>query len=99
MKNLSVKKLIGIVVGVVVALAIVTLAAVMMLRIDTAEAKQIAMDTAGGEEVISQEISSEGLWNEYSFVIVNGDSWYDIEISGFGTVTELESGTGQYMDR
>jgi hypothetical protein len=99
MKNLSVKKLIGIVVGVVVALAIVALAAVMMLRIDTAEAKQIAMDTAGGGEVISQEISSEGLWNEYSFVIVNGDTWYDIEISGFGTVTELESGTGQYIDR
>jgi hypothetical protein len=99
MKNLSVKKLIGIVVGIVVALAIVALAAVMMLRIDTAEAKQIAMDTAGGGEVVSQEISSEGLWNEYSFVIVNGDTWYDIEISGFGTVTELESGTGQYVNR
>ena len=99
MKNLSVKKLIGIVVGVAAALAIVALAAVMMLRIDAAAARQIAMDTAGGGEVVSQEISNEGLWNEYSFVIVNGDTWYDIEISGFGTVTELESGIGQYVDR
>ena len=64
----------------------------------SAEARQIALDTAGGGEVIGQEISSEGLWNEYSYVIVNGSTWYDIEVSGFGRVTELESGTGTYRD-
>ena len=48
--------------------------------------------------VIGQEISSEGLWNEYSYVIVNGSTWYDIEVSGYGHVTELESGTGTYRD-
>ena len=98
MKNLSVKKIAAIVIGAAAALAVVALIAVFALRIDAAEARQIALDTAGGGEVIGQEISSEGLWNEYSYVIVNGSTWYDIEVSGFGHVTELESGTGTYRD-
>ena len=98
MKNLSVKKIAAIVIGGAAALAVVALIAVFALRIDAAEARQIALDTAGGGEVIGQEISSEGLWNEYSYVIVNGSTWYDIEVSGFGRVTELESGTGTYRD-
>lgn len=93
MKKLSVKKIAAIVIGAAAALV-----AVFALRIDAAEARQIALDTAGGGEVIGQEISSEGLWNEYSYVIVNGSTWYDIEVSGFGRVTELESGTGTYRD-
>ena len=97
MKNLSVKKLTGIVIGAAAALAVAALAAVFTLRVDSAEARQIALDAAGGGEVVSQETSSEGLWNEYSYQIVNGDTWYDIEISGFGNITELESGTGQYF--
>ena len=55
-----------------------------------------ALDTVGGGEIVSQEVSSEGLWNEYSYEIINGDTWYDIEISGFGSVTELESVSSQY---
>lgn len=98
MKNLSVKKIAAIVIGAAAALAAVALIAVFALRIDAAEARQVALDTAGGGEVIGQEISSEGLWNEYSYVIVNGSTWYDIEVSGFGRVTELESGTGTYRD-
>ena len=98
MKNLSVKKITAIVIGAAAALAVVALIAVFTLRMDAAEARQIALDTAGGGEVIGQEISSEGLWNEYSYVIVNGSTWYDIEVSGFGRVTELESGTGTYRD-
>ena len=96
MKNLSVKKIAVIVIGAAAALAVVALIAVFALRIDAAEARQIALDTAGGGEVIGQEISSEGLWNEYSYEIVNGDTWYDIEVSGFGHITELESSTSQY---
>lgn len=96
MKHLSVKKLVGIAVGAVAALAVIALAASLALRVDGTEARQIALDAAGGGEVISQEVSSEGLWNEYSYKIVNGDTWYDIEVSGFGNVTEMESGTGQY---
>lgn len=98
MKNMSVKKIVGIAVAAVIALAVIAVAAVIMLRVDAAQAQQIAMDTAGGGEIVSQEISSEGLWNEYSYVIVNGDTWYDIEISGFGHVTEMETGTGQYLN-
>ena len=97
MKNLSLKKLVGIVIGAVAALAVIALVAVFALRVDSAEARQIALDAAGGGEVVSQEVSSEGLWNEYSCGIVNGDTWYDIEVSGFGNVTEMESGTGQYF--
>lgn len=96
MKNLSVKKLVGIGVGAAAALAVVALAAVFALRVDSAEARQIALDAARGGEVVAQEVSSEGLWNEYSYEIVNGDTWYDIEVSGFGSVTEMESSTGLY---
>ena len=96
MKNMSAKKIGGNVVGTVVVLAVIALAAIFALRVDGTEARQIALDAAGGGEVISQEVSSEGLWNEYSYGIVNGDTWYDIEVSGFGNVTEMESGTGQY---
>lgn len=96
MKHLSVKKLVGIAVGAVAALAVIALAASLALRVDGTEARQIALDAAGGGEVVSQEVSREGLWNEYSYKIVNGDTWYDIEVSGFGNVTEMESGTGQY---
>lgn len=96
MKTLSVKKIIAIVIGAAGALAVIALAAIFALRVDSAEARQIALDAAGGGEVVAQEVSSEGLWNEYSYEIVNGDTWYDIEVSGFGSVTEMESSTGLY---
>lgn len=97
MKNMSVKKMAAMIVGAAAVLAVVAVAAVLALRVDSAEAQQIALDAAGGGEIVSQEVSSEGLWNEYGYGIVNGDTWYDIEISGFGNVTEMESGTGQYF--
>ena len=96
MKNVSVKKLAGIVVAAVAVLIIVAVVAIFALRVDSAEARQIALNAAGGGEIVTQEVSSEGLWNEYSYGIVNGDTWYDIEISGFGNITEMESGTGTY---
>lgn len=96
MKNVSVKKLAGIVVAVVAVLIIVAVVAIFALRVDSAEARQIALNAAGGGEIVTQEVSSEGLWNEYSYGIVNGDTWYDIEVSGFGNITEMESGTGTY---
>ena len=92
MKNMSVKKIVAMIVGAVAVLAVAAVA----LRVDSAEAQQIALDTVGGGEIVSQEVSSEGLWNEYSYEIINGDTWYDIEISGFGSVTELESVSSQY---
>ena len=91
MKNMSVKKIVAMIVGAAAVLAVA-----VALRVDSAEAQQIALDTVGGGEIVSQEVSSEGLWNEYSYEIINGDTWYDIEISGFGSVTELESVSSQY---
>ena len=85
MKNMSVKKIVAMIVGAAAVLAVAAVAAVLALRVDSAEAQQIALDTVGGGEIVSQEVSSEGLWNEY-----------DIEISGFGSVTELESVSSQY---
>ena len=90
----SSKKIIGIVLGVILVVIVVGLVAVMALRIDSAEAEQIALEQAGGGEIVDREVSSEGLWNEYSYTVQNGDTWYEIEIGGFGQVGELKSGTG-----
>ena len=64
MKNMSVKKIVAMIVGAVAVLAVAAVAAVLALRVDSAEAQQIAEDSVGGGEVVSQEVSSEGLWNE-----------------------------------
>ena len=45
---------------------------------------------------MGQEIDQEGLWNEYSFDIMNGDTWYEVEVNAFGRVTGLESSQGGY---
>lgn len=94
MKKIGVKGIIGIIVGAVAALAIIAVVAIMFLRVNEAEARQIALQQAGGGEIVEQEISSEGLWNEYSYTVVNGDSWCEVEISGFGNVEGMETGTG-----
>lgn len=90
----SVKKIVAIVAGAIVALVIVIIAAILLLRIDAAEAEQIALEYTGGGEIVEREISSEGLWKEYDYIIQNGDQWYNIEISGFGNIEDIESGTG-----
>ena len=90
----SVKKIVAIVAGAIVALVIVIIAAILLLRIDAVEAEQIALEYTGGGEIVEREISSEGLWKEYDYIIQNGDQWYNIEISGFGNIEDIESGTG-----
>ena len=99
MKNMSVKKIVAMIVGAAAVLAVAAVAAVLALRVDSAEAQQIALDTVGGGEIVSQEVSSEGLWNEYSYEIINGDTWYDIEISGFGSVTERQQPVSPGLNR
>lgn len=83
--------------------AVIVLAAVLIgslaLRIDAAEAREVALNAAGGGEIVSQETEREGLWNEYSFGIINGDSWYEVEVNAFGSVTSMESNTGGYGSR
>ncbi len=96
MNNMSAKKIVGIIIGAVVAICIIALIVIMTLKIDSLEAQNIALQKSNGGEIISEEISNEGLWNEYSYKIINGDRWYDIEIDGFGNITDLETGSGQY---
>lgn len=93
-KKIGKKGLIGIIAGAVVLIAVVALILIMVLRVDGVQAQNIALQQTGGGEIVNQEVSSEGLWNEYQYTIVNGDYWYEIEIGGFGGIEGIESGTG-----
>ena len=92
-KNLSGKVRALIIAGIAV---VVILAAVLIVSLVLREAQETALAAAGGGEIVSQEIDQEGLWSEYSFDIVNGDTWYEVEVSAFGSVTGLESRQGGY---
>lgn len=97
LKNMSKKVRTLVIAGIVV---VVLLAAALIgslaLRVDVAQARETALSAAGGGEVVGQEIDQEGLWNEYSFDIMNGDTRYEVEINAFGNVTGLESNQGGY---
>ena len=94
MKKLGKKAIIGICAGGVLLVAAVAVILIMVLRVNPVEAQNIALSQTGGGEIVSQEVSTEGLWNEYSYTIVNGDNWYEIEIGGFGGIEGIESGSG-----
>lgn len=94
MKKLSKKLVIGIA-GAAAVLAAAVLVGIFLLRVDAGKAQSIALEKSGGGQIISQEVESEGLWNEYKYEIVNGSSWYEIEIGGFGQVKELEVKTSR----
>ena len=91
----STGKWIGLSIGGIVFLIILFGSIVLMLRIDSQEAQNIALEQVGGGEIVASEISKELLWSEYSYTIKNGDTWYEIEITGFGNVENIESGTGE----
>ena len=90
-KNIRILILAGV--GLVAVAAAIFIGALAM-RVDVSKARESALAAAGGGEVIGQEIDQEGLWNEYSFRIMSGDTWYEIEVNAFGRVTSLESGQG-----
>ena len=94
MKKLSKRKWIGIAAGGGAALAVICLLGSAALQVDVSRARQIALEQAGGGEIVAEEVSREGLWKEYNYVVVNGDHWYDLELNGFGMVTELERSSG-----
>ena len=75
------------------AALVIVFSASLLLRVDAARAQEVALAAAGGGEVIAQEIDREGLWNEYSYDIRNGETWYEVEVNAFGAVTGLESGS------
>ena len=93
MKYIS-KKTAGIAAAVIVVVIAAALVAVNVMKVSPVEAEQIALNQAGGGEIVESEISNEGLWNEYSYTVVNGDSWYKVDITGFGNIEEMESGSG-----
>lgn len=88
------KKWIISIVVVVVVLAVAGTVWAMTSRVSSQEAEQIALSTAGGGEIVKREISSEGPFSEYSYTVVNGDTWYEIDINGFGTIEEMNQGIG-----
>lgn len=84
--------------GAAAAVLVVVLIGSLVLRAGVDDAREAALSAAGGGEVIGQEIDQEGLWNEYSFDILNGDTWYEVEVNAFGWVTGLESERGGYWN-
>ena len=97
LKNLSRNVRALVIAGIVVVVVLMAaLIGSLALRVDVAEARETALAAAGGGEVVGQEIDQEGLWNEYSFDIMSGDTWYEVEVNAFGRVTGLESSQGGY---
>ena len=95
MKNLSKKARIAAISSIAV-IAVIAFAAALAMRTDVTKAQNAALAAAGGGEIISQEVENEWLWSEYSFDIMNGDTWYEVEVNTFGKVTGLESRLGSY---
>jgi len=88
------KKGIGKWIGLFIAVIVIFVAVVLIQRIDSQEAQNIALEQAGGGKIVAQEIDKGLLLNEYSYTVQNGDNWYQVDINGFGNVEEIESGVG-----
>ena len=73
------------------AIILVAFAASLLLRVDASAAQAAALFAAGGGEVVGMEIDREGLWNEYTYQIHSGDTWYEVDVNAFGSVTGLEN--------
>ena len=97
MKKLSLKLILAIIAAIIIIFLLIGSIGIMIFRIDSTEARNKALEQSGGGEVISEQIEREDLFlNEYSYIIINGDKWYDIEINGFGQIKELKQSTGNY---
>ncbi len=97
MKKLSLKSISAIIAAIIILFLIMSSICIMVFRIDSTEARNKALEQSGGGEIISEQIESEDLFlNEYSYIIINGDNWYDIEINGFGQIKEFKQGKGNY---
>ena len=92
--NQTIKKASIICVCVAIALTALVFGGIFIFRIDETKAEQIALEKAGGGEIVEREVSNEGLIKEFSYVVINGNNWYKIEIGGFGQIEDMESGTG-----
>ena len=88
------KLLIGSIAGVAAGILFLGAMGIFLFRIDAVKAREIALKQTGGGEIVSQEVESEGLLNEYKYKILNGENYYEVEIGGFGNIKEMEQGTG-----
>ena len=88
------KKGIGKWIGLFIGVIVILVAVVLIQRVDSQEAQNIALEQAGGGKIVAQEIDKGLLLNEYSYTVQNGENWYQVDINGFGNVEEVESGTG-----
>ena len=84
------KRILLIGVAAVLGVAILAAAASVLLQVDAERAREIARSAVGGGEIVGQSIDQEGLWREYSFQISNNGTWYEVELDGFGRITELD---------
>ena len=96
MKNISIKKTIIILITIIPILLTILFIGIINLRINNIEAQNIALQKTGGGEIINEKIDIDGLLNDYSYTIRNGENWYNIEINSFGKITEFENGIGEY---
>lgn len=94
-KTISTKKIIGIIIFLAAAIVLLIFAGLLTFRVDTSEARRSALKQSGGGKILSESIDDEGLWNDYTYIIQNGNTWYEIEVSGFGNITEVKSRTDQ----
>ena len=88
------RRQVPLIVGALLGVIAVGFVVSQLLQVDRIRAQEIALSAVGGGEIVGQSMDREGLWNEYSYTVVNGDSWYKVDITGFGNIEEMESGSG-----
>lgn len=89
------RRQVPLIVGALLGVIAVGFVVSQLLQVDRIRAQEIALSAVGGGEIVGQSMDREGLWNEYSFHIVSNGTWYEVELDGFGTITELESSWGR----
>lgn len=84
----------GLAVVIAAAAAVI---AVSALHVDLPEARQKALETVGGNgQIVSETVENEFLFlNEYSFTIQSDNGFYELDLSPFGNVKEMESTTAR----
>ena len=91
-KKFSFKKKFCVVLAVLIVLGAACLSAMFFLKTDYSEAREKAIEYAGPDsQIVSEESEAEFLFfNEYSFGVISGNEYYEIDINAFGIITSVE---------
>lgn len=92
----KITKIILITGGSIAGVIVLAVAMTVLLRVGGGKAQAIALQQTGGGEIVSMEVEAEGLLNEYKYEIINGNHYYEVEVNGFGWITEFEQELGYY---